>query len=179
MKIINFVLGLGTAIIVSSLIVLGISAFYPEPVAPVYPTSPVPASQPCSPSSNVNCPTQAQEDSQAQYQAAQNQYDQQEQAYEAATKVYDRNLFIVANIIGIIIFALAFWLLFATSIVVQSVPVGIMVAGIWSIMYGYMRGWGSVDDKLKFFVGLVIALLVIGGSMWLIERYAKKRNASQ
>jgi hydrogenase/urease accessory protein HupE len=54
-------------------------------------------------------------------------------------------------------------------------PIGIMIAGLWSIMYGYARGWGSVDDQLKFFIGLVIAALVIGGSMWLIERHAKKK----
>jgi len=65
--------------------------------------------------------------------------------------------------------------LFMTSIVAQSVPIGIMIAGLWSIIYGYMRGWGSTNDQLKFFVGLVIAALVIGGSIWLIERYQKKR----
>ena len=37
MKVVNFVLGLGTAIILAALITLGIKAFYPEPVAPTYP----------------------------------------------------------------------------------------------------------------------------------------------
>jgi heme/copper-type cytochrome/quinol oxidase subunit 4 len=36
-----------------------------------------------------------------------------------------------------------------------------------------------VNDQLKFFVGLVIAALVIGGSIWLVQRYAKKRGSAQ
>jgi hypothetical protein len=176
MKIVNIVLGLGTAIILGSLIILGIKAFYPEPTAPTYPSYPavVPTVAPCA-SNDTACFAQNAK-IEAQQSAAQDQYNQQEQTYENQISVYDRNLFIIANIIGILVFALGFWLLFATEIAAQSVPIGIMIAGLWSIMYGYASGWGSVDDKLKFFIGLIIAVLVIGGSMWLIQRYAKKRG---
>ena len=78
-----------------------------------------------------------------------------------------------------VVFAFGFWLVFGITLASNAVPVGIMLAGIWSIMYGYMRGWGSVDDQLKFFIGLVIAVLVIGGSMWLIERYQKNHGQDQ
>jgi hypothetical protein len=88
--------------------------------------------------------------------------------------VYNKNLFIIANVIGIIFFAIGFWLVFGgIALASNAVPVGIMLAGLWSILYGYARGWGSVDDQLKFFIGLVIAVLVIGGSMWLMQRYQK------
>jgi heme/copper-type cytochrome/quinol oxidase subunit 4 len=176
MKIVNIVLGLGTAIILGSLITLGIKAFYPEPVAPTYPNLSVAYPNPAP---SIPCDVKCKQQEDAAYQADQARqatYNQEQATYDTGMKVYDRNLFIVANIVGIIIFLFAFWLLFATSIVAQSVPIGIMIAGLYSIMYGYAGGWGSVDDKLKFFIGLVIALLVIGGSMWLIERYAKKRK---
>lgn len=174
---VNFVLGLGTAIILVSLIVLGIKAFYPEPIAPTYPDEigSVPIA-PCA-SNDTACLAQNAQ-IEAQQTAAQNSYNQQEDAYTAAMQVYDTDLFIIANVVGIIIFALGFWLLFATAIAAQSVPIGIMIAGLCSIIYGYGRGWGSVNDQLKFFIGLVIAVLVIGGSMWLIQRYAKKRGAA-
>ncbi len=90
--------------------------------------------------------------------------------------VYDKNLFIIANIVGIVMFAIGFWLVFGTALASNAVPVGIMLAGLWSIMYGYIRGWGSVDDRLKFFIGLIIAVLVIGGSMWLMQRYQKDHS---
>jgi heme/copper-type cytochrome/quinol oxidase subunit 4 len=111
-----------------------------------------------------------------QQQTAQDQYNNAETAYESAISVYNKNLFIIANIVGIIFFALGFWLVFGVTLASNAVPAGIMIAGLWSIMYGYMRGWGSVDDQLKFFVGLVIAVLVIGGSMWLIQRYQKNHE---
>jgi Fe2+ transport system protein B len=174
MKMINVVLGLGTAIILGSLITLGIKAFYPEPVAPTYPVYSASAPVvPCA-SGDAQCLKQNQQ-IELQQTTLQNQFNQEQQAYEDQTKVYDRNLFIIANIVGVIIFVVGFWLLFATSIAAQSVPIGIMIAGLWGIIYGYARGWGSVDDQLKFFIGLVIAVLVIGGSMWLVERYQKKR----
>lgn len=176
MKIVNVVLGLGTAIILASLITLGIKAFYPEPVAPTYPNYPavVPTVAPC-PSNDTACMKQNAQ-VEAQQAALQSQYDKEETAYEAQMNVYNANLFIIANIIGMLVFAIGFWMLFATTVAAQSVPIGIMIAGLWGIIYGYGRGWGSVNDQLKFFVGFVIAILVIGGSMWLIQRYARKRQ---
>ncbi len=177
MKMVNIVLGLGTAIILGSLIILGIKAFYPEPTYPTYPvTVPAPVAMPCA-AGDAKCQAQLQQYNEQQ-QIAQNQFNAQQQAYEDQMQIYNRNLFIIGNVVGIVVFALGFWLLFATAIAAQSVPIGIMIAGLWSIMYGYARGWGSTNDQLKFFIGLVIAVLVIGGSMWLVERYAKRRGAA-
>lgn len=132
MKVVNFVLGLGTAIILAALITLGIKAFYPEPVAPTYPNYPVTTPiLPC-PSNDTACQqqdAQLEAQQQAQQTTAQDTYNQQETAYETAQAQYDTNLFIIANIIGIIVFAFGFWLLFATEIAAQSVPIGIMIAG--------------------------------------------------
>jgi uncharacterized membrane protein len=177
MKIVNFVLGFGTAIILSSLIILGIKAFYPEPVAPQYLEGiyNAPMQQPCA-NSDVVC-QKLQTDFTIKQQAAQAQYNKDQQVYQDQLSVYNKNLFIIANIVGILVFVFGFWLLFATEIAAQSVPIGIMISGLWSIIYGYERGWGSVNDQLKFFIGLIIAILVIGGSMWLMQRYAKKQGA--
>ncbi len=174
MKVVNFVLGLATAVILAALIGLGISAFYPAPVAPAYPNYPLVAPTPvCPPNPATPC-TVVQQQSQEQYDQQQALYQAQQDAYTAEDAIYGRNLFIIANIIGIIVFAIGFWLVLAASLASNAVPVGIMLAGLWSIVYGYVRGWGSVDDQMKFFVGLVIAVLVIGGSMWLMQRREKK-----
>lgn len=176
MKVVNFVLGLGTALILGALIILGIKAFYPEPVAPTYPViAPSAPVVPCA-SADVQC-QQNNAQIEAQQQDQQNQFNEEQDAYTAAMQIYDYYIFIIANIIGIIIFAIGFWMLFATAVAAQSVPIGIMIAGLWSIIYGYGAGWDSVNNQLKFFIGLIIALLVIGGSMWLIQRFAHKREA--
>jgi heme/copper-type cytochrome/quinol oxidase subunit 4 len=176
MKIVNFVLGLATAVILGALINLGIAAFYPAPVAPSYPNTAVVAPVAPCPSADTAC-MQNNAKIEVQQQAAQDQYNNAETAYENATSVYDRNIFIIANIIGIVVFAIGFWLIFGITLASNAVPVGIMLAGLWSIIYGYARGWGSVDDQLKFFIGLVIAVLIIGGSMWLIQRYQNNHSA--
>ena len=167
MKIVNFVLGLATALILGALINLGIKAFYPEPVAPIYPSYPV-AVAPCA-QNDMQCQSAQQLIAQQQ----QDQFNQQEDVYTAELQTYNKNLFIIANVIGLVVFAIGFWLIFGgVSLASNAVPVGIMLAGLWSIIYGYGRGWGSIDDQLKFFVGLVIAVIVIGGSLWLMQRHA-------
>lgn len=172
MKVVNFVLGLAAAVILAALIGLGIAAFYPAPVAPSYPNAPTQNVVPCA-SNDAACQA-ANAKIEQENQAAQDQFNNAETAYTAQVQIYDRNLFIIANIVGIVVFAIGFWLVLAGVLASNAVPVGIMLAGLWSIIYGYMRGWGSVDDRLKFFIGLVIAVIVIGGSMWLMQRYQKK-----
>jgi hypothetical protein len=173
MKVVNFVLGLATAVILAALIALGIAAFYPAPVAPEYPNTAVVAPiVPC-PSNDAVCAANNAKIEQ-ENQVAQDQYNSAETAYTNEMQVYDKNLFIIANVVGIVVFAIGFWLIFGgITLASNAVPVGMMLAGLWSIIYGYARGWGSVDDQLKFFIGLVIAVLVIGGSMWLMQRYQR------
>ena len=177
MKIVNIILGIGTAIIVGSLINLGIAAFHPGPIAPDYSVFVKPLAAPyptpCA-AGDTACAKQAAAYN-AEQQAQQEQYNQAQQTYDAAMKVYNRDVFIIANIAGIVVFVVGFGLLFSTAIAAQGVPIGVMMAGLWSIIYGYARGWGSTNDQLKFFVGLAIAILIIGGSIWLVDRYQKKR----
>lgn len=174
MKIINVILGLGTAIIVGSLINLGIAAFYPAPVAPNYntivPVAPSPG--PCAPGDTA-CGSELKQ-YQAQQATQQAEFTKKQEAYDAATKAYNSRFFVVANIVGIAVFAVGFLLLFSTAITAQGVPIGVMLAGFYGIIYGYARGWGSTNDQLKFFVGLLVAVLVVGGSIWLVDRYQKK-----
>lgn len=177
MKIVNVILGLGTAIIVGSLIHLGIRAFYPEPVSPYdrgieYP-KPLPYREFNCEKSDVKCVAEREKFYEEQ-QKQQVEADRLNREYQNAMKVYNRDVFVIANIVGIIVFLVGFLVLFKTAIASQSVPIGIMMAGLWGIIYGYARGWNSIDDRLKFFVGLVIAALVIGGSIWLVQRYYKR-----
>lgn len=176
MKVVNIVLAIGTLIILGALITLGIKAFYPEPVAPDYSSivKPTPAYAPTPCAAND---TQCKKDLaayNAEQQAEQDQFNAAQKAYDDAMKVYNRNVFIAANIVGIIVFVVGFLIVLYGGLAGQGAPIGIMMAGLWGIIYGYMRGWDSIDDKLKFFVGLVIAVLVIGGSIWLIQRREKR-----
>jgi heme/copper-type cytochrome/quinol oxidase subunit 4 len=177
MKIVNIILGVATTLIIASLISLGIKAFYPEPKYPEY-TSVV-KSYPA-PIEFTNCEKTdkeciAKRDTyDAEQKKQQEEFDKQQKAYNDATKVYNRDYFVISNVIGIFVFVIAFWLLMSASAASYAPLIGVMAAGLWSIFFGYIRGWESVDDKLKFVVGLVVAALVIGGSTWLLNRHYKK-----
>lgn len=108
MKSINLILGVATTIILAALISLGIAAFYPAPTSPSYPSTPTPV--PCASGDAACLKANAQADAAAQ--AAQNVFNNEETAYTQAMGVYGRNLFIIANIIGLIVFAAGFFLMF-------------------------------------------------------------------
>lgn len=176
MKFINFILGAATAIIVSGLVVLGIRAFYPEPAAPDYSKIvPMAAPYPDCLKDDAQCIAKRNAQIDAQ-NAAQEDLRKQQEAYDVSIGEYNRNVFIIANLAGLVVFILGFLLLFLSAVATRSIPLGVMLAGLYGVLYGYGRGWASVDDRLKFFVGLAVAIVMIGGSMWLAERYYRKIN---
>lgn len=177
MKIINIVIGIATTIILGSLIVLGIRAFHPEPPQLDYSSyiKPLPYIETSCEKTDTDCIAKRDQYYKDQ-QAQQEIFDQKQKEWEAAMKDYNRDVFLIANIIGIIVFIGGFLVIFKTNIGSHGAPIGMMLAGLWGIIYGYSRGWWSTNDQLKFFVGLVIAVLVIGGSMWLLERYKKSHK---
>jgi len=176
MKVINIIVAIGTAIIIGSLIQLGIQAFHPAPVSPWedrgYTKPAAMYDAPCE-KTDTKCISDRAAERDA-YEAEQQKFADEDKQYQDATKAYNRDVFIIANIIGLIVFGIGFWLIFSTSLATQAAPIGIMMAGFWGIIYGYGRGWGSIGDQLKFVVGLVIAVVLVGGSIWLMQRYASR-----
>ena len=177
MKIINIVVGIATALILGSLIILGIRAFHPEPPQLDYSSyvKPYPIVETNCTKGDTECITkrdQYYKDQQVQQEA----YDKKQKEWTEAMRGYNRDVFIIANIIGILVFIGGFLVVFKTDVASHGVPIGMMLAGLWGIIYGYARGWWSTNDQLKFFVGLVIAALVIGGSTWLMDRYRKSHG---
>ena len=111
MKVVNFVLGLATAVILAALITLGITAFYPAPVAPSYPNTAVVAPVvPCPSNEPRACRTTQR--SRRSSRPRRISTTMRRQRTRTQMQVYDRNLFIIANIVGIVVFAVGFWLIF-------------------------------------------------------------------
>jgi hypothetical protein len=75
--------------------------------------------------------------------------------FRTAKEPYERNVFVVALILGI------------TSLVIgillnlESVSSGIMGGGILTIIYAVMRYWGELQDYARFIIlGIVLAILI-------------------
>ncbi|MEK7094445.1 MAG: hypothetical protein AAB903_03860 [Patescibacteria group bacterium] len=177
MKIINIVVGVATALILGSLIILGIRAFHPEPPQLDYAMfgKPIPYVETSCVKGDTDC-IEKRDKYFKEQEAQQEVMNQKQKEWELTMKEYNRDIFVIANIIGILVFIGGFLVIFKTNVASQGVPIGMMLAGLWGIIYGYARGWWSTNDQLKFFVGLVIAALVIGGSTWLMDRYRKSHG---
>lgn len=80
------------------------------------------------------------------------------QEYDSAREVYDRNVFIITLIIGLVAIITG-----GIMLSVESVGSGIMGGGVLTVVYGTIRYWGHAPDALRFTI-LGVALAVL---LWL------------
>ncbi len=82
-----------------------------------------------------------------------------QKTYQAAQSVYDRNVFIMLLILGVISLALGFFL---TSY--SAVSLGLSFGGVVSLIIGSMRYWSDMHDWLRVAVlaAALIALIWLG-----------------
>jgi len=75
-------------------------------------------------------------------------------AFRNAQNPYNRNVFIITTILGIIAIVVG------VSLTLGSVSSGIMGGGVLTLLYGAIRYWGFAEEWLRFTI-LIIALLVL------------------
>ena len=174
MRLIQILLGIATAIIVSLLAILGIKTFYPEPQQParLIEMKPFPYRTFACEKGDAPC-VERENEYYAEQQQAQEEENRARRDYEAALRVYNRGFFMAANVVGILVFLAGFFLVLRASLAGQGVLLGSMVAGLYTIIHGYLRGWDSTNDQVKFLVGLVVAVVIIGGSVFLLDRASR------
>jgi hypothetical protein len=82
-------------------------------------------------------------------------YSKCQEEYEAVRDPYERNVFIVNVIIGILVLVLSFLLS------VEAVSSGFMFGGVIMLIYGTTRYWGNLSNVLRTIVlGLALGILV-------------------
>ncbi len=75
--------------------------------------------------------------------------------YESASEKYNRNIFFISLVIGLITIILSF------IFVVEAVSSGFMAGGVLLIIYGTIRYWGSLSDILRtIMLGFALAVLI-------------------
>jgi len=162
-KVLSAVFGIGIAVVVYVTMLLGIQAFYPEPEYEdfcgerVRYAEPVSFLEGCTDDMTVGeCRTTntEKEDVKEERQECQ-------KAHNEAEESYGKNFFIIASILGVVALIVSFYLLAITSVSITNISAGVASSGIVMILWGFMRGWDSTDEKLKFVVGLIIATIVI------------------
>ena len=80
----------------------------------------------------------------------------------------NKNFFIIGSILGVLVVVAAYFLLNLVNI-----SAGIGMAGFVLILWAFMRSWESINDMLKFIVGLIIGAIVIALAV-IVNKKLKK-----
>ena len=152
--LINFIIGIAIAAIISMLLVLGLRIFLSEPKYPAY-------------EDRANCAT----GDQGCYERANARYNDALKGYNALYNEFSGKVFVASNIAGLIILIIGL-IIFGLG-GGTNIAAGIIVSGAFGIIFGYAVGWSGADDKVKFVVGLIVAAIVIAGGI-IVNRMRSK-----
>ncbi len=169
-KVLTAVFGIGIAVVVYVSMLLGIQAFYPEPQYEDFCEERTRIAEPfmdCTADITVG-------ECREQMKKQDSKQDECYEKWDDAREGYGKNFFIIASILGLIAVVTSYFLLNITSVSITNISAGIASSGIVMILWAFIRGWESTDDKLKFVVGLVIAAIVITLTVRLNKKMDKK-----
>lgn len=88
---------------------------------------------------------------------------------EEAQEKYNRNVFLIALPLGIIL------IIIGALIGLVNVGGGLMAGGIGIIIYGVIGFWRFADDFIKFIISLVSLLIVIGLAYYINRKWVRKK----
>lgn len=137
---------------------VGIAAFYKSPTPPEYSfmTAPIKPDG-----------TQSTEDLQKQ-----RDYEAKSREFQKENEQYSKNVSIIAIAFAVALVVIS--LIFIEKILILSD--GILLGGIFTLVYAIFRGFGNNDEMFRFFVvavGLLIALFV---GYWKFVKPAQKKK---
>jgi len=141
-KLLKFVYTVFLGLIIALFVGMGISTFYPAPTMPEYP----PMAQPA-----IDMPKDAPETS-----VAQRDYEKKYQQYMTDTQTYHRNVSIISIAVAVMLLVVSFLLEKRNTVITN----GVMLGGVFVLVYGIGRGIASTDSKYTF-IAVSISLLVV------------------
>ena len=137
-------------VLVALFIGLGIAAFYVQPKMPEYPAS-------LKYSTPIGSPQNASVS--ADFQQNQEKYDNQLKDFDNKSQVYNRTVSVIALAAAILILILSLTLVKNLYLISD----GLLLGGVFTLLYSIVRGFNSNDDKFRFVVvsiGLIVSLVL-------------------
>lgn len=171
----NVVFGIGIAVILFIVVMLGTQVFYKEPTWDTFNCSsscnkayPILDYSTCPDNITVkDCNLMVKNGNQISIES-QEECEACNTRVNEAQKEYGKRLFIINNVAGIILVVISL-LLFS----MVNIAAGTAFAGLVLIIYGFMRGWQGTGDILKFIVALIVAAIFIYFAVFVNKRYNK------
>ncbi len=180
-RVMNVVFGIGIAVLIFIVVMLGTQVFYPEPMYEDYCNisyydKPVMIydSTICSDNMTVGTCNALVKEKQTTLDRQNAEQERCNNEYMDASKIYGKNLFVINNIAGITAVIVS---LFLFSMV--NIAAGTAFAGLILILYGFMRGWQGTGDILKFVVALVVTAMFVVFAVKVNRRYSKAEKSGK
>lgn len=158
-KVMNVVFGIGIAVILYLVVLLGIRAFYPQPFIEDFnctSMAPLMDKTLCSNNMTLEECNNLQKVQDSELARKNKDYEECYKKYDDIMTIYGKKVFIITAIIGSL-FIVVSYLIFS----MVNISAGIALSGLSLIIYGFAMGWRSTDDMLKFIIGIIIAIIVI------------------
>jgi len=182
MNIKNIIFGLAIIILTSFVVIYGMQSFYPRPVyedfcsqkrslelANTQPTCEAKEGKWINYNYEIPRSVVAEEKNPTGY-CDLDYYCRQD--YEAESKKYSKNLFVMTVPIGIILLVIG-----AALFNLEAVGAGIMGGGIVTLIYGAGNYWPEATDVFRFIISLVGLIVVIFLTYWLNNRITEKKKS--
>jgi Ca2+/Na+ antiporter len=174
-KVMNVVFGIGIAVILYLVVLLGIRAFYPEPRIDDFNCSmqpyPIALGAPCTPNMTIEECNILQKTTNAESDSRSKEYESCYKRFEKVQNLYGRNVFIIAAIVGSIAIIVSFALFSMTNI-----SAGVAFAGLSLIVYGFARGWQDTSDMIKFIIRVLAAVIVFIFAIKVNKKYQREKS---
>lgn len=158
---VKIVLGIAIAVIFPLMVGLGIEAFYSSP------ENPFDKCRPLDPNAGIKEPVSVYKDPLTDPAYKKCNDDQQK-----IVNVYNRNLFIIAIIIGFAAMTAGTLLI---SEAMGPVSPGLILGGLFTILYASGRSFNAIDKRWLF----LIITIVFGGLIYITSRYLKLKVKSE
>lgn len=161
-KILKIVYTFFLGILIALFIGFGINTFYEAPEAPKFPTE-------------LNY-SYSKEPTNKQI-AAEKAFAIKEDAYNEKMKPYNRNVSIITISASVILLAIS---LLLEKRNIKVIADGVMLGGLFTLLYGLGRGFASQDSKYSFIavsIGLIV-VVYLGYHRFVMEHTEKHKNKS-
>jgi len=99
-----------------------------------------------------------------------NQFYECEKEYDGVRDMYERNVFIISLIIGIIAIILG-----GVVLASESVGAGVLGGGVLIVIYGTIRYWGDMSKYLRIIILGIVLFVLIWIGYKKIEKNIKKK----
>lgn len=146
-----------TGLLLATFVGVGIAAFYPAPELPEYPEE-LERVNICI--DNGRCPTfEGYSDPSEQQQITADEHEAELKAYDEAMQAYARNVSITSFVIALIFAIIGL----ATEKQLKLISDGVLLGGLFTLVYGIGWGFATEDDVYRFVVvtiGLIVVLVL-------------------